>query len=105
VAEERLDPPGSRYGPIQPVALPDVFAPSIVAFQRLFGLALRDDRWAAFRHRADEIYELLLEVALIWERIGSDRVEELQAARDEDELGQRLGVKHYTLGTGEHPRP
>jgi hypothetical protein len=70
------------YERIEPVSPREVFDGAIAALQQVFQLDLRNERWDAFRRRADETYEQLLEVALIWDRIGDNRVRQIEAQRD-----------------------
>ncbi len=92
-----------RYGPIEPVAPEDAFNGAIDAFVRLFRLELPLEGWEGFRRIADETYEQLLEVVLIWERIGRDSIEWLEAEREMEAVRERLGRSRTPLGTGEHP--
>lgn len=53
--------------------------------------------------RGGEAENLLEEVIAIWNRIGDDRIAEIEARREHYELTDKLGLGNYTLGDGSHP--
>ena len=58
---------------------------------------------AATQPRGGEAENQLEEVALIWNRIGDDRIQEIDARRRLYETRDRLGISSYTLGDGSYP--
>ncbi len=81
----------------------DVFDGAVGAFDQVFWLDLPDDRDDALMQRAGDIEEQLAELVLIWNRLGDDRISQIEALRDRYAAGARIESSSYTLGTGEYP--
>jgi hypothetical protein len=81
----------------------DVFDGAVAALDRALWIELPDERHDVFLTRGGETEDQPEEMVLIWNRVGDDRVQEIEARRRfYDEQG-RLGVSNFTLGDGTHP--
>ena len=78
----------------------DVFDGAAEALDRLLWLNLSGDRQDALLQRGGEAELLLEEVEVIWNRIGDDRIAEIEAHRELFDLADKLGLTSYRLGDG-----
>ncbi len=80
----------------------DVLDGASDALDDVFRLNLPEERQDTLMQRAGEVEDQLEELALIWNRLGDDRIAQIEAIRDADVA--REGIERsYTIGTGEHP--
>jgi hypothetical protein len=87
------------------VAFPrDVFGGATSALDRMLWLDVPEsERQDTLLQRGGEVENLLEEVIVIWNRIGDDRIAEIEARRELYELADKLGLGNYKLGDGSHP--
>jgi hypothetical protein len=81
----------------------DVFDGAAVALDRALWIDLPDERSDVFLTRGGEAENQLEEIVLIWNRIGDDRIQEIEARRRFYDEQERLGVSNVTLGDGTYP--
>jgi hypothetical protein len=81
----------------------DVLDSALAAFDYVFWLDLPDDRQDTVMQRAGDVEEQLAELALIWNRLGDDRINQIEALRDSYSAKDEIGTSSYTIGTGQHP--
>jgi hypothetical protein len=81
----------------------DVFNGAVDALERALWIDLPEQRQDVFLSRGGEAENQLEEIVLIWNRIGDDRIQEIEARRRLYETRDRLGISNYTLGDGSYP--
>jgi hypothetical protein len=81
----------------------DVFDGAVGALDRALWIDLLAEREDLFLARGGEAENQLEEIVLIWNRIGDDRIAEIEARRRMYDVQERLGIANYTLGDGSYP--
>ena len=81
----------------------DVFDGAVAALDQALWIDLPEEREDVFLSRGGEAENQLEEMVLIWNRIGDDRIQEIEARRRLYETRERLGISNYTLGDGAYP--
>jgi hypothetical protein len=81
----------------------DVLNAASKAFQRVFWLNLPEERQDTLMQQAGDVEEQLDELLLIWNRLGDDRVQQIEALRDYHAATDKIGASSYTVGIGEFP--
>ncbi len=81
----------------------DVFGGAVAALENALWIDLPDERHDIFLSRGGAAENQLEEMVVIWNRIGDDRIQEIEARRRLFETRERLGISNYTLGDGSHP--
>src|SRR4051812_13316193 len=81
----------------------DVLNAASEALQRVFWLNLPEERQDTLMQQAGDVEEQLDELLLIWNRLGDDRVQQIEALREYHAATDRIGASSYTVGTGEFP--
>ncbi|MBA3736654.1 MAG: hypothetical protein H0W90_15935 [Actinobacteria bacterium] len=81
----------------------DVFNGAVDALDRALWIDVSAERHDLFLTRGGEAENQLEETVLIWNRIGDDRMREIEARRRFYDEQERLGVSNVTLGDGSQP--
>jgi hypothetical protein len=81
----------------------DVFAGAVAALDRALWINLPKEREDSFLQRGGEAENQLEEMLLNWNRIGDDRIKEIEACRRFYDKQERLGASNVTLGDGSQP--
>lgn len=81
----------------------DAFDGAVAALDRALWIDLPEERADTFLQRAGEAESQLEEMVLIWNRIGDDRITEIEARRRYYDEQERLGLSNVTLGDGSQP--
>jgi hypothetical protein len=81
----------------------DVFDGAVAALERALWIDLPEERHDVFLTRGGEAENQLEEMVRIWNRIGDDRIQEIEARRRFYDEQERLGVSNVTLGDGTYP--
>jgi hypothetical protein len=81
----------------------DAFDGAVAALDRALWIDLPKDREDVFLQRGGEAENQLEEMVVIWDRIGDDRIKEIEARRSFYNEQERLDVSNVTLGDGSQP--
>lgn len=81
----------------------DVFDGAVAALDRALWINLAKEREDSFLQRGGEAENQLEEMVVIWNRIGDDRIKEIEARRRFYDEQERLGASNVTLGDGSQP--
>jgi hypothetical protein len=81
----------------------DVFDAPLNALEAVFWLDLSDDRRDVLLQRAGTAEEQPEEMVVIWNRLGDDRIKEIEALRDEYDAPRPDSGTTVAIGSGEFP--
>jgi hypothetical protein len=76
---------------------------AVVALDHALWIDLPEERHDVFLTRGGEAENQLEEMVLIWNRIGDDRIQEIEARHRFYDEQERLGVSNVTLGDARTP--
>jgi len=81
----------------------DVFDGAVGAFDDVFWLNVPEESQDRLAQQAGDVEEQLEELVLIWNRLGDDRVNQIDALRDVDAALAKIEDKSGGIRSAEHP--